>query len=113
MMHARQASSTLPPCRYEEIENMAGKNKGDFTYRVTNLSVPKTAGTYRDTTFGIGEYRTPVRDEFRPKVKHFNTNKENYKCFTDIHSSLYKTNPGPSHKTYEIVWDWRKASTWR
>ena len=111
--HGRHASSTLPPCRYEQIENTPGKSTDDFIYRVTNLSVPKTAGTWRDTTFGVAAYKTPVRDEFRPRIKHFTTNKENYKCFTDLHSSLYKVNPGPSHKTYDIVWDWRKTSMWR
>jgi hypothetical protein len=106
--------SSLPACSFEAIQHVPKATEGDeFIHRVTNMSVPRTAGTFRDKTFGIPEYSTPVRDVFRPKVKHFTTGKENYKCFTDLHSKLYQTNPGPAHKSYEISWDWRKTSAWR
>jgi len=109
-----RTQSTLPACKFEAIQHEPKVMEGeDFVYRVTNMSVPRTAGTFRDNTFGIPEYTTPVRDHFRPKIRHFTTHKENYKCFTDLHSKLYTANPGPAHKTYEIGWDWRKTSAWR
>ena len=32
------------------------------------------------------------------KVLHFSQNKEKQKCFVDLHSKLYLSNPGPQHK---------------
>lgn len=95
------------------LEPKNDKANDDMLFRVTKLSISKTAGTWRDNSFGIPEYRPPVRDHFRPRIRHFSTNKEKFRCFTDKHAGLYKINPGPSHKNYEIVWDWKKPSIWR
>jgi hypothetical protein len=85
----------------------------NFIRRSAKISDLRTAATTRNDLFGIEGYTAPVRDHFRPKVRHFTSNKEKKKCFTDLHSKLYTSNPGPAHKTYEIGWDWRKTSAWR
>ena len=86
----------------------------DFLYRITSLTVPKTAGTWRDTTFGIPEYGVPIRDHFRPRIRGCTKYLEKQKRFIPVveNTTLYKTTPGPSAK-YDMVWDWRKKSSWR
>jgi hypothetical protein len=37
------------------------------------------------------------------------TNKEKYKCFTEINSNLYKSNPGPNGKYAVDGADWLKT----
>ena len=51
--------------------------------------------------------RTKKETDLR-KIQYFSKNKFEPKCFTDDHAKLYVSNPGPAHKTINIVKEWKE-----
>lgn len=81
-------------------------------FRCTDLAISVCAGTAKDAPFGFSDYRTPRGELLDPKTGRYKqktshvTNKEKFKCFTEINSNIFKSNPGPGGKYTIDGGDW-------
>ena len=77
-------------------------------FRVTQLAISTCAGTSKDEPFGFTPYTCTPKylEKNGPKVRLSHVmNKEKYKSFTQIHSNLFKSVPGPSYKGEGADWE--------
>lgn len=74
-------------------------------FRVTDLAISTCAGTTKGGPFGFTPYTCRGIISVKEKTSHV-SNKEKYKSFTEIHSNLYKSNPGPNGKYKVEGADW-------
>jgi hypothetical protein len=83
------------------------------------MTVQEVCKTQKDVKFGIDFYHNPKYDHrnFMRKKKDDDLRKilGNSKVqdkrihFTDSHAELFKQNPGPAHKSYSLIPDWKES----